>query len=65
MGDIIAFANQLSALDTEGVPITAHVVPMKNVLREDEVEVNFTRDEMLFNAPTSDGVYMTVPKTFD
>ena len=65
MGDIIAFANQLSALDTEGVPITAHVVPMKNVLREDEVEVHFTRDEMLFNAPTSDGVYMTVPKTFD
>ncbi len=62
MGDIIAFANQLSALDTDGVPITAHVVPMKNVFREDEVEVNFTRDEMLFNAPTSDGIYITVPK---
>ena len=33
MGEIIAFANQLSALDTEGVPATAHVVPIRNVFR--------------------------------
>ncbi len=63
MGAIIAFANQLEALDTEDVPITAHVVPLKNVFREDEPETLFTRDEMLFNAPTTDGEYMTVPKT--
>ena len=63
MGAIIAFANQLEALDTDGVPITAHVVPMKNVFREDEPETLFTRDELLTNAPTTDGDYMTVPKT--
>lgn len=63
MGAIIAFANQLEALDTDGVPITAHVVPMKNVFREDEPETLFTRDELLANAPTTDGDYMTVPKT--
>ncbi len=34
---IIAFADQLSALDTEGVEPTAHVLPMKNVFREDVV----------------------------
>lgn len=63
MGDIIAFANQLAAIDTEGVPITAHVVPLRNVFREDIPAENFTREQMLFNAPTTDGVYMTVPKT--
>ena len=65
MGDIIAFANQLSALDTEGVPITAHVVPLRNVFREDIPSSRFTREQMLFNAPTTDGVYMTVPKTVE
>ena len=65
MGDIIAFANQLAAIDTEGVPITAHVVPLRNVFREDIPAGNFTREQMLFNAPTTDGVYMTVPKTVE
>ncbi|HIT94024.1 MAG TPA: aspartate--tRNA ligase [Candidatus Faecivivens stercoripullorum] len=65
MGDIIAFANQLAAIDTEGVPITAHVVPLRNVFREDIPAENFTREQMLFNAPTTDGVYMTVPKTVE
>lgn len=65
MGNIIAFANQLSALDTEGVPITAHVVPLKNVFREDIPSSRFTREQMLFNAPTTDGIYMTVPKTVE
>ena len=65
MGEIIAFANQLSALDTEGVPATAHVVPIRNVFREDTPAVSFTRAEMLANAPTTDGVYLTVPKTVE
>lgn len=65
MGDIIAFANQLAAIDTEGVPVTAHVVPLRNVFREDIPAENFTREQMLFNAPTTDGVYMTVPKTVE
>lgn len=65
MGDIIAFANQLAAIDTEGVPITAHVVPLRNVFRDDIPAENFTREQMLFNAPTTDGVYMTVPKTVE
>ena len=65
MGDIIAFANQLAAIDTEGVPVTAHVVPLRNVFREDIPTENFTREQMLFNAPTTDGVYMTVPKTVE
>ena len=65
MGEIIAFANQLSALDTEGVPATAHVVPIRNVFREDTPAVSFTRAEMLASAPTTDGVYLTVPKTVE
>lgn len=65
MGSIIAFANQLAAIDTEGVPITAHVVPLRNVFREDIPTETFTREQMLFNAPTTDGVYMTVPKTVE
>ncbi len=65
MGEIIAFANQLAALDTEGVPVTAHVVPIRNVFREDTPAVSFTRSGDAGNAPTTDGVYMTVPKTVE
>ena len=62
---IIAFADQLSALDTEGVPVTAHVVPMKNVFREDVPEQRFGREELLQNAKTQADGYITVPRVVE
>ncbi|MFI3166593.1 MAG: aspartate--tRNA ligase [Bacillota bacterium] len=62
---IIDFANTLSEVDTTGVEITAHVVPMSNVFRTDEVKNGENRDELLQNAPTKNEGYITVPKVFE
>ena len=58
---IVGFARKLE----DGVDVTAHIVPMHNVLREDVAENNYDRDELLKNAPTGADGYMTVPKTLE
>ncbi len=65
MQAIIEFANALSEVDTSGIDITAHVVPIENVFRADEVGENIQRDELLCNAPTKFEGYITVPKVLE
>ena len=65
MESILTFARALSEVDTEGVPPTAHIVPLSNVFRPDVPQQLFTRAEMLAGAPTTDGTWLTVPHTFD
>ena len=52
----------LQQIDTEGVAPLAHVLPIENVLREDEVGQCFTQEKVLANAPEqADGMFQ-VPK---
>lgn len=62
---IIGFADKLSEIDTDGVEITAHIVPVTNVLRDDNVTNQPNREALLANAPTKAAGCMTVPKTFE
>ena len=62
---IVDFARKLGEVDTTDVDITAHIVPMSNVLREDVVTNRSDRDELLKNAPTEAEGYMTVPRTLE
>ncbi len=62
---IVDFADALSKVDTEGVPITAHVLPMSNVLREDIATDKSDRAELLSNAKTKTEEYIYVPKSFE
>ena len=65
MAGILSFAQALSQVDTEGVPMTAHVIPTENVLREDVPAPSFDRGALLANAPTRTDSCVTVPKTFE
>lgn len=65
MSAIIDFANQLAELDTEDVPITAHVVLISNVFREDVPTNQPDRDALLANAPTKADGYFTVPRVVE
>ncbi len=65
LGAIIDFANTLSEVNTDGVPITAHVVPIDNVFRTDEVKNGNNREELLQNAPTKADGYIVVPKVVE
>ena len=58
---VLDHARDVEALDTAGVPPTAHPLPLHNVLREDEVRPSLDRDEVLSQAPASEGGRFAVP----
>lgn len=59
---IIKYVDQLNELNTENVPVTSHVIPMQNVLREDEVLPSLSSAEALANAPRKKKGFFRVPK---
>ena len=61
MGDIVEFANKISQLDTENVEPTNHILEVKNVFREDEIQESYSRDEILKNAPAKEAGCIVVP----
>ena len=62
MEHIIAFADKLNELDTDGVEPTAHAIPIQNVFREDIVGPSFPREQILANAPAQEDGCFKVPK---
>ena len=58
---VLAHAADVAALDTSGVPPTAHPVPLENVLREDVVRPGVDRDEVLAEAPQAEAGQFRVP----
>ncbi len=61
---IIDFAGQLDAVDTTDVPVTAHVVPLNNVFRQDTVR-HFEREPLLQNVPAMHEEYIRVPSAIE
>ncbi|RQD71128.1 MAG: Asp-tRNA(Asn)/Glu-tRNA(Gln) amidotransferase subunit GatC [Halanaerobium sp. MSAO_Bac5] len=59
---IFDYVEKLNELDTEDVVPTAYTVPMKNVMREDEVEESLDREKSLANAPDKKEGQFRVPK---
>ena len=44
---ILDYINKLDTLDVSGVQPTSHVLPLKNVAREDKVRPSLTQEEAL------------------
>lgn len=59
---VLAHAADVEALDTTGVPATAHPLPLINVLREDVVVPGVGRDEVLAEAPAAEAGRFRVPR---
>lgn len=59
---VLEHAAAVSALDTEGVPPTAHPLPLRNVLRPDEVRPCLDREEVLAQAPAAESGRFRVPR---
>jgi aspartyl-tRNA(Asn)/glutamyl-tRNA(Gln) amidotransferase subunit C len=62
LGAILGHAEQVSALDTAGVPPTAHPVPLVNVFRADVARPGLPRDEVLAAAPDAEDGRFRVPR---
>ena len=59
---VLEHAADLAALDTAGVPPTAHPYPLVNVLRDDVVGPSIDRDEVLAMAPAAEDGRFRVPR---
>ncbi len=59
---IIDYFNELSQIDTSEIEPLYNPLEHEILYREDEVFAKRTREEILQNAPQSDGVYFIVPK---
>jgi aspartyl-tRNA(Asn)/glutamyl-tRNA(Gln) amidotransferase subunit C len=61
LAKIVAFVDQLSEVDTEGVEPMAHAMDVRNVFREDRLAASLPREEALANAPHHDERGYLVP----
>ncbi len=61
LGVILEHAARIQALELDGVPPTAHPLPMVNAHRPDEVRPSLDREEVLDQAPQREGSYFRVP----
>jgi len=62
LGDILAYFDKLSELDTNDVEPMAHAVELSNVLADDKPGPSLSRNEALANAPQRQGEFFKVPK---
>jgi aspartyl-tRNA(Asn)/glutamyl-tRNA(Gln) amidotransferase subunit C len=61
MGQIVAYVESLSELDTESVEPMAHALDVSNVFAADELRPSLSREEALANAPHHDREFYLVP----
>ncbi len=62
---ILGYVEQLRRVDTTGVEPTAHVLPLVNVMRDDEVRPSYPADAMLANAPDAQDGQFRVPRILE
>jgi aspartyl-tRNA(Asn)/glutamyl-tRNA(Gln) amidotransferase subunit C len=65
MDQLLGYVEKLNELDTAGVVATAHVVPMENAFRADEVKPSIGLERALQNAPQSEESCFVVPKIIE
>jgi aspartyl-tRNA(Asn)/glutamyl-tRNA(Gln) amidotransferase subunit C len=59
---ILEYVAKIREVDVSGVPAMAHALPLANVLRADVVEPSLPIEQVLQNAPETDGRFFKVPK---
>ena len=62
---ILAFVEELSAVNVDGVEPMTSVIPMKMRMRRDEVTDHAGADNVVANAPVSAEHFFTVPKVVE
>ena len=62
---ILDYARMLDGLDTEAIPPTASVLPLRNVMRPDVAEPSLSPEEALANAPRQEAGEFRVRAVFE
>ena len=61
LNNILEAIAVLQDVDTSAVGPTAQVIPLENVMRDDEPRDGISRDAALANAPLREGAHLRVP----
>ncbi|MBR5556137.1 Asp-tRNA(Asn)/Glu-tRNA(Gln) amidotransferase subunit GatC [bacterium] len=62
LGDVLKYVDQMNEVDTSNVKPMAQVVDLVNVMREDVVHYDHTKEELMANAPDEENGFFKVPK---
>ncbi|MFA5099351.1 MAG: Asp-tRNA(Asn)/Glu-tRNA(Gln) amidotransferase subunit GatC [Candidatus Omnitrophota bacterium] len=62
---VLGFIDKLRTLDVTAIEPTSHILPVKNVFREDEPRESLPIDKTLANAPAREGRFFAVPKVIE
>ena len=65
LNEMLGGFDALGEVDTAGVEPLVSVLPLRNVMRPDEVRQSFTRAQLLANAPKKTDEAFVVPKTVE
>jgi aspartyl-tRNA(Asn)/glutamyl-tRNA(Gln) amidotransferase subunit C len=63
--DVLRYVEKLNELDTARIEPTAHILPVRNVLRPDELRPSLDPDDVLVNAPKRTGTLFQVPRVVE
>ncbi len=62
LGDVLKYVEQMNEVDTSNVKPMAHAMDFVNVMREDVVKYEQTKEELMSNAPDAEDGFFKVPK---
>ncbi len=62
LGDVLKYVDQMNEVDTSNVKPMTQVIDFVNVMREDEVHYEQTKEELMANAPEEENGFFKVPK---
>ncbi|MCD6231607.1 Asp-tRNA(Asn)/Glu-tRNA(Gln) amidotransferase subunit GatC [Candidatus Aerophobetes bacterium] len=62
LAKILSYVNKLREVNTENVPPTFHVLPLKNIFRDDKLNLSLSQEEALSNAPKHKYKQFQVPR---
>jgi aspartyl-tRNA(Asn)/glutamyl-tRNA(Gln) amidotransferase subunit C len=65
LGHILEHAAKIQALELDEVEPTSHAIPIRNVMRPDEVRPSLTQDEALSGAPEVEDGRFKVPRILE
>lgn len=62
LGDVLKYVDQMNEVDTSDVKPMSHAIDFVNVMRDDKVVYEQTKDELMTNAPDEENGFFKVPK---
>ena len=62
LGSILEYVQQMNEVDTTGIEPMPHAIPVTNVMRDDVVKYEQTKEELMKNAPYEEDGFFRVPK---